>query len=252
MRQDRKTRRRPRIQQLLRSPDRSPPGARASSASDSDTDMGDDDEDAYTDDVSVEIHACSLSYATSDDSLGTNRLHSPQPSTTASPDSQNSLPRPINAIEPFPMSMGTTMQPQPWLSNPPAQPIGFTTQYFTQAQFASPSVPMPVSSWQQQDAKPRAVYMRRHPLSSFASGTNLWIGMIGSDSVQELRQAATSKFPETVCGRIEGVLRDGQGDELALQVDTDQELSACLTRPLLMQRSRTVELLLTRTSMSTT
>ncbi|KAF5009465.1 hypothetical protein FDECE_4310 [Fusarium decemcellulare] len=71
-----------------------------------------------------------------------------------------------------------------------------------------------------------AVFLRLHPSSTYATSTNLWIGTMSSQSVQELRQTAAAKFPGALCVRIEGILKDAKGTELPLQIQEDEELGA--------------------------
>ncbi|KAK1969397.1 hypothetical protein LY78DRAFT_572138 [Colletotrichum sublineola] len=71
-----------------------------------------------------------------------------------------------------------------------------------------------------------AVYLRLHPSSTFVANANLWIATLSSHSVQELRHVAASKFPGSICLRVEGVLKDGKGGEMPLQIDQDPELAA--------------------------
>ncbi|KAK1594542.1 uncharacterized protein LY79DRAFT_549000 [Colletotrichum navitas] len=71
-----------------------------------------------------------------------------------------------------------------------------------------------------------AVYLRLHPSSTFVVNANLWIATLSSHSVQELRHVAASKFPGCICLRVEGVLKDGKGGEMPLQIDQDPELAA--------------------------
>ncbi|OLN84315.1 hypothetical protein CCHL11_05899 [Colletotrichum chlorophyti] len=73
-----------------------------------------------------------------------------------------------------------------------------------------------------------AVYLRLHPSSTFVVNANLWIATLSSHSVQELRHVAASKFPGAICLRVEGVLKDGKGGEMPLQIDQDPELAAYL------------------------
>ena len=76
---------------------------------------------------------------------------------------------------------------------------------------------------------PVAIFLRPHRSSTFPVETPLWISMLNSHSVQELRQVAVAKYPAAVCLRLEGVLKDGKGGELTLQIETDAQLSAYLT-----------------------
>ncbi|KAI8223568.1 hypothetical protein K4K54_006048 [Colletotrichum sp. SAR 10_86] len=93
-------------------------------------------------------------------------------------------------------------------------------QQFTAAQsvfHAAPPLPTTV-----------AIYMRLHPSSTFVVNANLWIATLSSHSMQELRHVAASKFPGAICLRVEGVLKDGKGGEMPLQIDQDPELAAYL------------------------
>ncbi|WYZ44387.1 hypothetical protein EsH8_VII_000823 [Colletotrichum jinshuiense] len=73
-----------------------------------------------------------------------------------------------------------------------------------------------------------AVFLRLHPSSTFVVNASLWIATVSSHSVQELRHVAASKFPGSICLRVEGVLKDGKGGEMPLQIDQDPELAAYL------------------------
>lgn len=71
-----------------------------------------------------------------------------------------------------------------------------------------------------------AVYFRMHPSSTFIPSEPLWIATVHSKLVQELRQAAIDKLPGAACVRIEGVLKDGNGGEVPLMINTDEHLAA--------------------------
>ena len=51
---------------------------------------------------------------------------------------------------------------------------------------------------------------------------------MSSRSVEELRGAAVIKFPGHVCLGVEGLVRDGKGGEVPLQIHGDAELEAYL------------------------
>ncbi|KAK1992829.1 hypothetical protein LX36DRAFT_662053 [Colletotrichum falcatum] len=98
----------------------------------------------------------------------------------------------------------------------------FVDQQYAQQFAAAPPVfhtPAPTTSVV-------AVYLRLHPSSTFVVNANLWIATLSSHSVQELRHVAASKFPGCICLRVEGVLKDGKGGEMPLQIDQDPELAA--------------------------
>lgn len=99
----------------------------------------------------------------------------------------------------------------------------FVGQQYAQ-QFAAP--PQPV--YHAPAPTSVAIYLRLHPSSTFVVHANLWIATLGSHSMRELRHVAAGKFPGALCLRVEGVLKDGKGGEMPLQIDQDPELAAYL------------------------
>jgi hypothetical protein len=91
-------------------------------------------------------------------------------------------------------------------------------QYAAQAAQAFPSHP----------PNAIAVYFRLHPASDIDTESRLWVSTLTSVSVNELRQLATNKFPGTVVGRVEGVVKEANGNEMALLIELDEELGAYL------------------------
>ncbi|KAL7926878.1 hypothetical protein ACQKWADRAFT_278867 [Trichoderma austrokoningii] len=71
-----------------------------------------------------------------------------------------------------------------------------------------------------------AVYFRMHPSSTFIPSEPLWIATMNSKSVQELRRAATNKLPGVDCIRIEGAIKDSNGNEVPLVINSDEHLAA--------------------------
>jgi hypothetical protein len=65
-----------------------------------------------------------------------------------------------------------------------------------------------------------------HPSSTFITGEPLWIATMSSKSVQELRQVASDKLPGVTCLRIEGIVKDRNGSELPLVIESDEQLAA--------------------------
>lgn len=100
----------------------------------------------------------------------------------------------------------------------------FTDQPYTDhqytAQAAQAAFPHSPSSF--------AVYFRLHPASDVQSSSRLWVSTMSSISVDELRQLATVKFPGTVAFRIEGVIKQQNGHEITLAIDSDDEFEAYL------------------------
>jgi hypothetical protein len=54
------------------------------------------------------------------------------------------------------------------------------------------------------------------------------VSTLSSFSVDELRQLATSKYPGTIPVRLEGIVKESNGQEMNLQIDHDEELDAYL------------------------
>ncbi|TVY39152.1 hypothetical protein LSUB1_G004933 [Lachnellula subtilissima] len=73
-----------------------------------------------------------------------------------------------------------------------------------------------------------AVYFRLHPASEIQSNSRLWVSTLSSVSVDELRQLATVRTPGTLAIRIEGVIKQPNGQEMTLPIDQDDELEAYL------------------------
>jgi hypothetical protein len=73
-----------------------------------------------------------------------------------------------------------------------------------------------------------AVYFRLHPTSDIQSDSRLWVSTLTSVSLDELRHLAATKFPGTVSGRVEGIVKQPNGNEMNLQIDQDEELGAYL------------------------
>jgi hypothetical protein len=132
-----------------------------------------------------------------------------------------------------PMSDHTDMQIDPSLllaaANDPsllAQRHGqFAEQQYADQQYAAqaaqaafPHSHSPIST---------AVYFRLHPTSEIQAESRLWVSTLTSVSVDELRHLAATKFPGTIAGRVEGIVKE-HGDEINLQIDQDEELDAYL------------------------
>ncbi len=73
-----------------------------------------------------------------------------------------------------------------------------------------------------------AVYFRLHPASDIQADSRLWVSTLTSVSVDELRHLVASKFPGTITGRVEGIVKEGNGNEMNLPIDQDEELDAYL------------------------
>ncbi|CAG8949048.1 hypothetical protein HYFRA_00002177 [Hymenoscyphus fraxineus] len=69
-------------------------------------------------------------------------------------------------------------------------------------------------------------YFRLHPASDVRTSTPIWLSGLSSVSVDELRQLATVKFPGTIALRIEGIIKQPNGQESTILIDQDDELGA--------------------------
>jgi hypothetical protein len=91
-------------------------------------------------------------------------------------------------------------------------------QYAAQAaQAAFPAAPTSI-----------AVYFRLHPASDVQTNSRLWVSTLSSISLNELRQLASVKFPGTYAYHIEGIMKQPNGQEAPLQIESDDELEAYL------------------------
>jgi hypothetical protein len=91
-------------------------------------------------------------------------------------------------------------------------------QYAAQAaQAAFPSAPTSI-----------AVYFRLHPTSDVQTNSRLWVSTLSSISLNELRQLASVKFPGTYAYHIEGIMKQPNGQEAPLPIESDDELEAYL------------------------
>nr|CEG04007.1 unnamed protein product [Fusarium clavum] len=142
------------------------------------------------------------------------------------PTTQGTLPQPHRMLGsstttgvPMNNQYGSSM----YMGNQPQ--TNYMEQQYVQHQFSSPA---PSTMFQPVPAVPAsfAVFLRLHPSSTYVTNTNLWISTMASQSIQELRQAAVTKFPGAMCVRIEGIIKDAKGNELPLQIQGDDELGA--------------------------
>ncbi|KAI9783181.1 MAG: hypothetical protein M1816_001471 [Peltula sp. TS41687] len=93
-----------------------------------------------------------------------------------------------------------------------------------QQAFAHPFVPSTAYPPRPSNALP--VYFRLSNTSQVSHNLKLWLATLNSISVHELRQLATSKHPNTICVRIDGIVRDETGNEVSFPIDEDDELEA--------------------------
>lgn len=174
-------------------------------------------------------HASHMAFSPASSSIGAHMPISLQSQPSNVSDSQDSLPQPSQVLDSsLPHGLELDSQMDSSLLLGPNPQAAFMDQSYVQQQFTQSATSAPVFQQVPSVSTACAIYMRLHPSSSFVSSTSLWIATLNSQSVQELRHAAVEKFPNTICVRIEGVLKDGKGGELPLQIEQDQELSAYL------------------------
>lgn len=93
-----------------------------------------------------------------------------------------------------------------------------------QQAFAHPFVPS--TSYPPRPSTALPVYFRLSPSSQVPQNIKVWLATLSSISVHELRQLATSKHPNTISVRIDGIVRDESNNEVSFPIDEDDELEA--------------------------
>ncbi|CAF3515133.1 unnamed protein product [Fusarium graminearum] len=167
-----------------------------------------------------------MEYTTTRQPVPPNRPVQMQPQTPSMPTPQAALPQPhrmLGSSATAGVPMNNQYASSMYLGNQP-QP-NYMEQQYVQHQFASPApntMFQPVTAV----ASSFAVFLRMHPSSTYVTNTSLWISTMASQSIQELRQTAVAKFPGALCVRIEGIIKDPKGNELPLQIQSDDELGA--------------------------
>jgi hypothetical protein len=170
-----------------------------------------------------------MAYTTTGQSPAPQRPGQVQLPALGMPASQGVLPQPhrmLGSSATNTVPMDTQYSSSMYLGNQPQ--ANYMQQQYVQHQFSAstpstmfspvPSVPAVPTSF--------AVFMRLHPSSTYPANTSLWISTMSSQSIQELRQVAVTKFPGAMCVRIEGIIKDPKGNELPLQIQGDDELAA--------------------------
>ena len=72
------------------------------------------------------------------------------------------------------------------------------------------------------------VYVRPHPESTMYTTTKLWLGSLAGRSVREVHAMLATKYPHAKAERIDGIDKDGSGNEIPYRIDEDDELEAYL------------------------
>ncbi|KAG9235938.1 hypothetical protein BJ875DRAFT_457845 [Amylocarpus encephaloides] len=96
---------------------------------------------------------------------------------------------------------------------------GFSSQFEDQQYVAPQAFPTSTSI---------PFFFRLHPSSNIQASTRMWLSALNTVSVEELRQLATVKYPSTIALRLEGIIKQSNGGEMAIAIDADDELGAYL------------------------
>ena len=72
------------------------------------------------------------------------------------------------------------------------------------------------------------VYVRPHPESTLYTTTKLWLGSLAARTVREIHVMLATKYPHAKAERIDGIDKDGNGNEIPYRIDEDEELEAYL------------------------
>lgn len=188
--------------------------------------LGDDVSNKGFDDMSEVSHASRVTFSPASNSRGTPLDVSgrPQALTLSSPSQGLPQASMLESSLPAALRMGSHMESSILLGA--HAPADFIDEPYVHTQYASTASPASAFSHVEPVSSACAVYLRLHPSSSFMASAGLWIATLDSHSVEELRNTAVERFPGTICMRVEGILKDGKGRELPLQIQEDRELAA--------------------------
>lgn len=183
-------------------------------------DISDDLPNNTFDDISEVSQASGIAFSPSSDAM-TAHLPISLQSQSSSISDNGQTPHVLGSNLPTAMQIDSPMSSSLLLT--PNNQSAFMNQSYVQQPYTQDT---PSTQVYQQPTSACAVYLRLHPSSSFVANTTLWIATLNTQSLQELREAAVAKFHGAVCVRVEGVIKDGKGAELPLQIEQEQELSA--------------------------
>ena len=74
-----------------------------------------------------------------------------------------------------------------------------------------------------------AVYFRLHPNSDIQSNSRLWVSTLSAVQLNELRHLASLKFPGSYCYHVDGIMKEPNGNEAPIPIESDDELQAYLS-----------------------
>ncbi|KAF7549816.1 hypothetical protein G7Z17_g6132 [Cylindrodendrum hubeiense] len=193
-------------------------------------DLGDGMGNSNFDAMSEVSHASQMPFPPPGAPIPTHLPMSLQSQSSSLSDSANDLPQPHRVLG---SSMPTAVPLDPQIGSSiflaaNTQTAFMDQQYVQQPYAAAAAASNSVLHAVQPMPTAIAIFLRLHPLSIFVTNPGLWIATMTSQSLQELRHTAVEKFPGTLCVRIEGIVKDGKGAELPLQIQDDQELGAYL------------------------
>ncbi|KAH8734772.1 hypothetical protein BGZ61DRAFT_528069 [Ilyonectria robusta] len=193
-------------------------------------DLGDGMGNNNFDAMSEVSHASQMPFAPPAGSIPTHMPMSLQSQSSSLSDPSNDLPQPHRVLgSSMPTAVPLDSQIGSSLFLAANTQAAFMDQQYVQQPYATAAAPSnPVFHAVPPMSSAIAVFLRLHPSSTFVTNLGLWIATLTSQSLQELRHTAVEKFPGALCVRIEGIVKDGKGAELPLQIEDDQELGAYL------------------------
>ncbi|KAK7430135.1 hypothetical protein QQZ08_003320 [Neonectria magnoliae] len=193
-------------------------------------DLGDGMGSNNFDAMSEVSHASQMPFAPPGGPIPAQLPMSLQSQSSSLSDSPNDLPQPhqvLGSSIPTGVPLDTQIGSSLFLAAN-TQAAFMDQQYVQQPYTAAPAPSNSVFHAVQSLPTAIAVFLRLHPSSTFVTNMGLWIATMTSQSLQELRHTAVEKFPGALCVRVEGIVKDGKGAELPLQIEDDQEMGAYL------------------------
>ncbi|KAI5467411.1 hypothetical protein BGZ63DRAFT_346248 [Mariannaea sp. PMI_226] len=196
-----------------------------------DVDMDDGIGNGGFDAISEVSHASRMPFASSGASIASHLPLPIQSQSSGLSDSSNDLPQPhrvLGSSIPTGVSLNSQMGPSLFLTANPQVAFMGQQQYVQHPYAAAATSSGSVFHTVQPISTSMAVWLKLHPSSTFVTNSALWIGTMTAQSLQSLRHTAVEKFPGALCGRVEGIVKDGKGGELPLHIQDDEELRAYL------------------------
>lgn len=155
----------------------------------------------------------------------------PTPSVSVTPNPETSTPSQSQPQPPYQQQQLFTVvpaaSPPPPPPLPPAVPSYQAPPRRPNMTISTPT-PTPAAPAPSTTQKTIAVYFRIHPSTSIIYGLPTWITTVAVSSLDEVRTKAVARYPNAVCARVEGIVKDGDSGEIPLPIPGDEELMAYL------------------------